>query len=114
MDGGKGSGSIYKDIHLITPMVIYLGFTDKKPRQIVKSKKPSINHRYRCKHFDAKAKVCTIYEIRPAMCRDYPGKTGCNFAGCTWKSARRKPLTKKQKAELAKGNELVEKVKAGK
>lgn len=111
MNDGK-SGPIFKDIHLITPMVVHLGFTDKEPRQIVKSGGPPVKaHRYRCKHFDAKAKVCTIYEIRPAMCRDYPGKAGCNFAACTWKSARRKK-TKLTKGEILKGGEIVGKPKA--
>jgi Fe-S-cluster containining protein len=28
---------------------------------------------YTCRHFDAAAGLCTVYERRPAMCRDYPG-----------------------------------------
>lgn len=27
---------------------------------------------YTCRHFDAVAGLCTVYEQRPAMCRDYP------------------------------------------
>ena len=98
MNGGKPN-PIYKDIHLLAPMVVYLGFTDKAPKEIEKSEGPPVKaHRYRCKHFDPKTRDCTIYSMRPQMCRDYPSSEGCNFAACSWKSRRRKKKSKKQKA----------------
>ena len=45
-------------------------------------------YRYRCKHWDPETGDCTIYDIRPQMCRDYPGAHGCNYAACTWHSRR--------------------------
>lgn len=37
---------------------------------------------YRCRHFDAATRLCTVYERRPNMCRDYPGASGCKW--CTY------------------------------
>lgn len=37
---------------------------------------------FTCKHWDGATRLCTIYERRPQMCRDYPepGKV-CRFCG---------------------------------
>jgi Fe-S-cluster containining protein len=32
-----------------------------------------------CKFFDTDKRRCTIYEGRPAICREYPGKTNCGY-----------------------------------
>jgi Fe-S-cluster containining protein len=88
-------------------MVVYLGFTDRKPKRVNPSDekllgKPEVkSHRYRCKHFDPKKKICTIYEIRPQMCRDYPGGKGCKcqYAACTWTKRKEKQQTKKELAD---------------
>lgn len=37
---------------------------------------------YACKHLDRATKRCTVYEIRPQMCRDYPGDAPCKW--CTY------------------------------
>lgn len=107
---GVEYGPIYVDIHLIAPMVVHLGkraATMKKvnPTDEGLLGKPELEgHFYRCKHFDAVEKVCTIYELRPQMCRDYPGRDGatCNFGGCTWKARRAPKQTKKQQNERLK------------
>lgn len=92
----------FQDIHLIYPMVTYLGYTDITPpkvnltdEQILGNPEPKF-HRYTCKHFDPKTRNCTIYEIRPVMCRSYPHGCGCNYAGCTWDEVKAKPHTPKE------------------
>lgn len=40
---------------------------------------------YTCKHFDHTTRDCGIYEMRPAMCRDYPYGRVCKFEGCSMK-----------------------------
>jgi Fe-S-cluster containining protein len=96
---------IYQDIHLIAPMVRYLGFTYDHPPKINPSDdellgKPGTKlHYYCCKHLDPKTRDCTIYEIRPAMCRGYPYDSQCNYAKCTWKAKRAR---KQSPAELRK------------
>lgn len=39
---------------------------------------------YTCKHWDEETRLCTVYDKRPQMCRDYPyGKRcqhGCGYA----------------------------------
>lgn len=102
---GAASLPLYQDMHLIAPMVVHLGYGTKAPKQVnptdeaLQGKPEILAHRYRCKHFDATKKICTIYEIRPMMCRDYPGKNPCNFAGCIWTERKAKRETQKQRRE---------------
>ena len=100
---------IWQDIWLIAPMVTYLGFFKKPPVKVVNptdnellGKPGKGGHYYSCKHFDRKKKVCTIYEIRPSLCRRYPYGRGCNYAGCTWKSHKAKKETKTGRAKRLK------------
>ena len=97
---------LYQDIHLIAPMLTHLGFFKKAPvRQVnpndddVLGKSSDGAHYYACKHFDRKQKVCTIYEIRPAMCREYPYGKPCNYAGCTWSSHKAKRETRTERTK---------------
>ena len=82
---------IPQDIHLIAPMVTYLGHYDTPASQNTVPEVMRLEHHYTCKHYDAATHNCTIYDIRPAMCREYPYGHGCNYAACTWESQRRKP-----------------------
>lgn len=38
---------------------------------------------YTCKHYDRARHLCTIYDVRPLMCRAYPNGEPCTYAGCT-------------------------------
>ena len=38
---------------------------------------------YDCRHFDVEKGECRVYDIRPTMCRDYPGLGECEIDGCT-------------------------------
>lgn len=84
---------ILMDIEIIYPMVTYLGFF---PPSAIAKEQPGINldpsdtpgHYYTCKHYDWKTHDCTIYDVRPDMCRSYPGPARCNFARCTWTEQR--------------------------
>jgi len=64
----KRSASIdprFSEIYLIYPM---LEFKYENPQE-------DLPYHYRCKHFSHDEKgipTCTIYEIRPRMCRDFP------------------------------------------
>ncbi len=100
---------LFQDIHLIAPMVTYLGKFDRTPRAakqinehddiILGGKYKQPKHYYSCKHFDPKAKLCTIYEMRPAMCRNYPNGHECNYVGCTWLDNKAKKETPKKRRE---------------
>jgi Fe-S-cluster containining protein len=49
----------------------------------------SEGHVYTCRHFDDETRLCTIYERRPEMCRDYPyGHNG----GCEYECGYRAPV----------------------
>lgn len=116
---GAPRGVELAEIHLIAPMVVHLGHTERTPRLVNPTDdeligKPVRGHRYRCKHWDPKTGDCTIYEIRPLMCRDYPGRRECSYAACTWKSRKAKKETrveqaKRKRALLAPKKDLVEK-----
>ena len=58
------------DIITIAEMVI--------PVQSSRNKK---EHVFRCKNLGSNGD-CGIYEVRPQMCRDFPGPEGCHFRGC--------------------------------
>ena len=104
---------LYQDIHLIAPMVTYLGHLDKHPPRVnptdaeLLGQPPERLHYYRCKHLDPKTRDCTIYEIRPAMCRTYPDAGACDYAACTWKSRKAKKETEAE--TLRRRNKLVSK-----
>lgn len=38
-------------------------------------------HLFMCRHWDEETRLCTIYEDRPAMCRDFPYGESCRY-GC--------------------------------
>lgn len=45
---------------------------------------PREDGNYDCTHFNPTTGRCTIYERRPAMCREYPYRGGsCKREGCT-------------------------------
>lgn len=99
---------IYNDIWLVAPMAKHIGikqtFQQVNPpdHELTEGKKLP-GHWYRCKHFDDKTKKCSIYEIRPRMCRDYPYGESCNYAGCTWKKVKAKKETRAGRAARKKG-----------
>ena len=37
---------------------------------------------FTCRHWDEETRLCTVYEQRPAMCRDYPYGRPCHHDGC--------------------------------
>lgn len=48
----------------------------------------SLKHVYDCRHYDAAAGSCRIYDIRPDMCRRFPYGKPCEITGCTWTNNR--------------------------
>lgn len=40
---------------------------------------------YTCKHLDYVTGDCTVYDRRPAMCREFPYGLRCPIVGCTMK-----------------------------
>jgi Fe-S-cluster containining protein len=109
---GVVAGAVYGEIHLIYPMVQYLGKFKEPPFRQVNNSGNESRHYYSCKHYDTKTHNCTIYEIRPMMCRDYPYRGSCNYAACTWterKQAKEKPIRKGLK--IRKEDEVEMKVK---
>jgi Fe-S-cluster containining protein len=46
--------------------------------RIMKRKKDKYFNKI-CQFFDTEARRCTIYEARPAGCREYPGKGSCGY-----------------------------------
>lgn len=71
---------LVNDIHIIAPMVKYLGYVSGA--DMIEG--AGDGHYYTCKHHDTKTGNCGIYERRPAMCRDYPYGRSCHYTACTW------------------------------
>lgn len=91
---------LHGDIHLIAPMVEYLGKNAPRPRMVNTPQYVGRGeYRYRCKHFNKKTRLCSIYEIRPWMCRYYPGPGGCNYAACTLKGQKQKKWEKPKRVK---------------
>lgn len=68
-----------QDIWLIAPMAKYVGFLYKSPNGDKLSKGA---YYYSCKHLGENGD-CTIYEMRPKMCADYPYGDKCEYVDCT-------------------------------
>lgn len=41
-------------------------------------------HWYKCRHWDEDTRLCTIYDSRPTMCRDFPYARKCDY-GCDYR-----------------------------
>lgn len=55
----------FSEIYLIYPMLVFL----------YEKKGDDLPYHYRCKHYtvdDSGLPACSIHEIRPGMCRDFP------------------------------------------
>lgn len=79
------------EIHIIAPMLTHLGEFDAPPIEAVHSVEyppGEKRHWYTCKHLIDNN--CSIYEIRPTMCSDYPYSDDCNYADCTWDERKAK------------------------
>lgn len=95
---------IYQDVHLVAPMLIYLGeFDEPLSRRVRVTDRELLGqpygstHFYRCKHFDVSTSDCSIYPWRPRMCRDYPYGAKCNYSACTWDAVRQMAMTRTEK-----------------
>lgn len=110
---------IPEDIHLIYPMLLHLGQFHSPNDAYVNPPNPSVEatysdhhppHHYTCKHFDSETGNCGIYEIRPAMCRNYPYASTCNYAGCTWRERKMKkePKRKTHAHDVMKASSKIE------
>ena len=62
----------FGDIHLLGPMLVYLGKSDVFPGR----------HAYACRNWDEESGNCMIYEHRPYMCWSYPNNRGCHEKEC--------------------------------
>lgn len=40
---------------------------------------------YTCRHWDTETKLCTVYDERPWLCRDFPYQGACHHTGCTYR-----------------------------
>lgn len=92
-------GRVFRDIHLVAPMVRYLGFMEPPIKLINPDGTPQKAHYYTCKHL-AENGDCSIYEHRPDMCRQYPNGHQCEFAECMWKSMKAKKRKKSMKKDM--------------
>lgn len=48
-------------------------------RKYVMRRKKDVHFGRICRFFDTKARRCTIYEARPAVCRSFPGQGRCGY-----------------------------------
>lgn len=87
------------DLVQIAEMVVYLGQASMEgvmdggcgeDSDYIKK----IKHHYTCKNLVG-GTDCNIYADRPAMCRDYPYGSSCDYIGCTDSSARRTPASER-------------------
>lgn len=92
--GRQRSPSVPEDIHIVALMVKPLFPVDAAnsvdhvlPAWQEKQRGDYGGWWYTCKHYDRESRNCTIYEQRPAVCREYPSygrDTKCFYANCTW------------------------------
>ncbi len=112
MSGRPDRHAVIVDIHLIYPMLVYLGARNSAPYpQVNKSPRKVLEgaHYYSCKHWDRETGNCDIYEHRPQMCREYPYAADCNYANCTWTERKQKkePKRKKKRGHLLEKEKML-------
>jgi len=73
---------IKKDIHLIYPMLEYRGYWQTGINGEVEGEGFGWAHHYTCKHLDRESGVCTIYDIRPHICKTFPDEGDCPYKNC--------------------------------
>lgn len=92
------------DIHLVASMVRHLGFGTRRdvaptapisPTKGARNSAAQPGHFYTCVHLQPNGD-CGIYDIRPAMCRDYPYGLPCRYLGCTFTGPPKAPATKSE------------------
>lgn len=97
----------------IADMVIPLSTEEVTERRlrfgITEKHNISEGHGYTCRHWDEETTLCTAYEERPKMCRDYPYDKACEHCKChspidVWKEWR--DMKKKRKAENSNPTDL--------
>jgi Fe-S-cluster containining protein len=104
----EGWYNIFIDIFLLYPMLNYIKSDYIHPE--VKSEKSNEKiYHYTCKHFDNSKRICTIYDVRPTMCRIYGVKSVCNNPKCKWKKQIdwRKQISKENKSLVKKNTKEV-------
>lgn len=67
----------------VTPEVAARRYTriyndDGKPERILRHQKDTVYGSI-CRFFDTDERRCTIYEARPAVCREYPNGSRCGY-----------------------------------
>jgi Fe-S-cluster containining protein len=95
----------HHEIHIIFPMLIPLGKLKHNPEKLINTHEENAGETgvdfYSCKHL-SKEGLCTIYDIRPQMCRSYGMGQTCEYEECTWeghKEQKRHPLRKYSEGE---------------
>ena len=106
---GEDQLQIYDEIHLIYPMLIPLGRMKQNPEKLIvtesmrqspgweESDDQGVDF-FTCKHLSPEGN-CTIYEIRPNMCRRYGVRRDCEFEDCTWEGHT--DVTRKRAKQLS-------------
>ena len=98
---------VYQDIHLIYPMLEFLFSDNTHPDGDVETEY-TVFH-YKCKLHDSKTGLCTINDIKPSMCLDYPLlRESCRYEGCSCLGDRRKEVknNKRRKKSVDKLRKL--------
>jgi len=100
VNGDQSASAIFGEVWLLYPMLTFIKKDLKHPEG---SNKKPVYH-YKCKNFDSKKKICTIYDIRPSMCRSFgSGDRGCGYKSCKWDSATKKWKNNQKKIAELKG-----------
>lgn len=102
----KGAG-----IHLVFPMLIPLGKMRQSPFALINPSNLPEEHpgidMYTCKHLSSDGS-CSIYDVRPLMCRKYGMGTTCEYVECTWEGHKERARPK-YTGSITSGDELCEK-----
>jgi Fe-S-cluster containining protein len=65
----------------LTPEAAARKFTKKgeEPGEVILRHLPDKVYGTACRFLDRETRICTIYEARPEICRDYPGRVRCGY-----------------------------------
>lgn len=80
MSLGEHKITVYNDIHLTYPMLVFSHQDEIHPDGEIKyQERENTIYHYSCKHHNKKTGDCDIYEERPIMCRSFPDNGFCGY-----------------------------------
>lgn len=72
----------HSEQHQVANMLVSLGEDFVGPCRHSYGPTGARSYWYRCRNYDTESRLCTAYDSRPDMCRNYPYRSTCRYLDC--------------------------------